>query len=124
MTHFTAGDFWAWKSFSMYMLFLSGLVLGLGVLQLVFGGVTFYSSLLGYMALGLEACLGLPQVLKNYRQKNTEGLSAILIATWVFGDIGKVIYFSIQGSPTPFIACGVLQICFDLVIVAQTRLYR
>ena len=108
----------------MYLLFLCGMVTSLGVLQLLFNGVDFYNVLLGYAALGLEACLGLPQVLKNYRQKNTEGLSAILIAIWLFGDIGKVIYFSVGGSPTPFIACGILQICVDLVIVAQTRIYR
>lgn len=74
------------------------LVCGLVVLQLSLGDSSAYVAFVGFCALGMEACLGVPQVLNNYRAKATDGLSYFLIATWVGGDIFKTIYYSVNNK--------------------------
>ncbi|KPI84518.1 hypothetical protein ABL78_6428 [Leptomonas seymouri] len=87
----------------------------------------FWSSapeVVGYVSLGIEALLVLPQILRNARRRSTEGLSVVLILTWVGGDIIKVAYYIYAKQALPFIVCGIFQILLDVVVVAQVVYYR
>ena len=44
----------------------------------------------------LESCLALPQALRNYVNKTTDGLNAIMVGGWIVGDILKLFYFASQ----------------------------
>ncbi|ESL08429.1 hypothetical protein TRSC58_03868 [Trypanosoma rangeli SC58] len=78
----------------------------------------------GYMALGIEAMLVLPQILRNDRRKSTQGLTMTLVLTWFVGDIIKVFYFIFDHQPFPFILCGCLQLFLDLVVGGQIIYFR
>merc|ERR1711997_616836 len=41
----------------------------------------------------MESCLALPQMIRNYRNRTTEGLSVVMVGGWVAGDFFKVCYF-------------------------------
>ncbi|CBZ28026.1 conserved hypothetical protein [Leishmania mexicana MHOM/GT/2001/U1103] len=82
------------------------------------------AEVVGYTALGIEALLVLPQILRNARRRSTEGLTMLLILTWVCGDIIKVIYFIYAKQALPFIVCGCFQVFLDIVVVAQLVYYR
>jgi hypothetical protein len=82
-----------------------------------------YFELVGYLSLLTEACLGLPQLISNYKKKNTKGLSNSLIAGWLVGDILKTVYFILNEEPTQFVMCGELQILIDVLIVLQINMY-
>jgi hypothetical protein len=45
--------------------------------------------------LSVEALLGFPQMLSNYKTKSVEGLSLAMIGSWVIGDAFKTTYFII-----------------------------
>ncbi|CAC9497389.1 conserved hypothetical protein [Leishmania infantum JPCM5] len=82
------------------------------------------AEVVGYAALGIEALLVLPQILRNARRRSTEGLTMLLILTWVGGDVIKVIYFIYAKQALPFIVCGCFQVFLDIVVVAQLVYYR
>ncbi|GET89567.1 hypothetical protein, conserved [Leishmania tarentolae] len=82
------------------------------------------AEVVGYMALGIEALLVAPQILRNARRRSTEGLTILLIFTWVGGDAIKLIYFIYTKQALPFIVCGFFQAVLDMVVVAQLVYYR
>jgi presenilin-like A22 family membrane protease len=55
------------------MSFLAQIAVALGVLQLLLGRKEWYIDIIGYLAVGTEAMLPVPQVLTNYRRKSVEG---------------------------------------------------
>lgn len=81
-------------------------------------------AVVGYLALGVESLLVVPQILRNARRRSTAGLSIILIVSWGVGDIIKVVYFAYKKQELPFILCGIFQTVTDIVVVAQVIYYR
>lgn len=77
------------------------------------------ASVIGYISLGCEATLVLPQILKNVRRQNTCGLNRVLVFTWISGDFIKVMYFLLLHQPLPFLLCGIFQLCLDFIVVLQ-----
>ncbi|EAN76334.1 hypothetical protein, conserved [Trypanosoma brucei brucei TREU927] len=81
-------------------------------------------QVVGYTALIFEAMLLVPQILRNHRRKCTEGLSLILLVTWVVGDIIKLVYFIVYEQPVPFLVCSGIQLTTDLIVIAQVVVYK
>lgn len=66
--------FWRWTFFIDYCYFL-GLFSAVGaVITFLFLGLSVYVEMLGFASLLLEACLGMPQLWRNYSNKSTEGM--------------------------------------------------
>lgn len=84
----------------------------------------FMTNVFGFLALGIEACVPLPQVIHNESRHSVEGLSKFLIGTWFFGDLLKVLYFIAKSQPLPFILSGLFQFGTDLFIIGQFARFR
>ena len=67
-------NFWFWEEFSSYTKFLVGFAFAMFFVTLVFGENTLYQSVIGFSSGAIEAMLGVPQFLLNYKRKNTSGL--------------------------------------------------
>ena len=95
----------------------------------------------GFMAVFTEACLGVPQFYRNFKNKSTYGMSLPMVIMWTCGDIFKTTYFVLRKTPPQFFICGSLQVeldgspaerlsssssqvCVDLLILAQVWFYR
>jgi len=109
--------FWSWTSFNAYMVVISWLCIVVFVLNIIFGHTSAYSSILGSLALGIEATLGIPQLLKIREQRSSKGFSKTLLLTWVLGDSFKTAYYLGNHSPLPFIYCGCFQLFIDFLII-------
>lgn len=48
---------------------------------------------LKHTSICMESCLALPQMMRNYRNRTTEGLSVVMVGGWVAGDFFKLCYF-------------------------------
>uniref|UniRef100_A0A1I8BT88 PQ-loop repeat-containing protein 1 n=1 Tax=Meloidogyne hapla TaxID=6305 RepID=A0A1I8BT88_MELHA len=83
----------------------------------------YFVEALGLSALLVEACLGVPQLLRNFQRKSTVGMSVKMVLMWLIGDIGKTIYFIIRASPAQFWICSCLQITIDILILLQVWVY-
>ena len=66
--------FWKWTQFTDYCYFVVLLSAVGGVVTFFFMGFSIFVELLGFVSLLLEACLGVPQLWRNYSNKSTEGM--------------------------------------------------
>lgn len=51
---------------------------------------------LKHTSIVLESCLALPQALRNYSNRTTDGLNVIMVGGWIVGDVLKLFYFASQ----------------------------
>ena len=105
--------------------FLANLVLSLALLQLLLGDSPTYVAVLGFVALGIEATLPIPQFISHYRNKSVAGFRPSVMIAWVLGDLFKTSYFFFGDANVTwqFKACAVVQISFDLGIALQFWIY-
>ncbi|KAK9509976.1 hypothetical protein O3M35_004855 [Rhynocoris fuscipes] len=83
-----------------------------------------YIEILGFLALFTEAMLAVPQLIRNFKQKSTEGMSILMVLMWTVGDVFKTTYFVLREAPAQFWLCGGLQVLIDLTILGQVQLYK
>ncbi len=79
--------------------------------------------MIGYMSMSIEATLGLPQLISNYKNKSVDGLSFMMISTWFIGDFFKVLYYIMERQPFQFTMCGAIQLTVDILIILQIIAY-
>ncbi|GJE91109.1 hypothetical protein PsYK624_072580 [Phanerochaete sordida] len=115
-------SFWQWQNYTQYVEFLAGFILCLSILFLIFGRSWIFVDILGFVALGLESTLPIPQLVSNYKQKSLYGFRMSTLVGWVGGDAFKTVYFFLQNSPLQFKVCAIFQLSVDIAIVCQ-RLY-
>jgi uncharacterized protein with PQ loop repeat len=116
--------FWKWTFFSDYLIFIGlfslvGLVVTLALLN-----SSIFVQTLGFLSLFTEAMLGMPQFIRNYQNKSTEGMSVQMVMFWTSGDTFKTGYFVLRQAPMQFWMCGALQILVDISILSQVVIYR
>ncbi|XP_034032920.1 solute carrier family 66 member 2 [Thalassophryne amazonica] len=115
--------FWKWSAFEDYLLFCFGFTVLCFVVTLLLLDSAVYIETLGSLALLFEAILGLPQMLQNFHNLSTKGMSVKMVLLWTAGDIFKTTYFVINESPTQFWVCGSVQIVIDVAILLQVLFY-
>ena len=117
-------NFWNWPYLINYIFILSSFTVVLLILSHTIGfNNKTYIELLGMLSAGIEACIGIPQVISNYNNKNTETISLVMLITWALGDSFKSIYFFKTSAPFQLLLCGVFQLFIDFVLVGQLILY-
>ncbi|RDB20881.1 PQ-loop repeat-containing protein 1 [Hypsizygus marmoreus] len=114
---------WQWKNYSQYIEFLAGVILCQAILFLIFGRSEVFISFLGFVALGLESTLPIPQLISNYQRESLYGFRMSTLIGWAGGDSFKAVYFFLQHSPLPFKVCSIFQLSIDLAIVVQLLVY-
>ncbi|KAG0148964.1 hypothetical protein CROQUDRAFT_40632 [Cronartium quercuum f. sp. fusiforme G11] len=118
-------NFWNWGSFGLYCEFLAILVALQVALYVCLQNHRWYTEALGYIALGLESTLPIPQFLTNYQRKSLAGFRSTVLMGWVVGDGFKTTYFFLQpGNSIQFKLCAVLQLSIDILILFQALMYH
>ncbi|XP_054165388.1 solute carrier family 66 member 2-like isoform X3 [Oppia nitens] len=116
--------FWQWTDFISYIEFLATFTIITGVLIYIMLDVSIFVEAIGFLSVFIEALLGAPQLIKNYQNKSTLGMSKLMVFMWTFGDVFKTSYFIIRQAPVQFWVCGLLQVSIDLFIFGQILYYR
>lgn len=115
--------FWKWNDLSSFIVALGAFTLLASIITVIFTRFPIYVEGLGLVALLTEACLGLPQLIRNFQRKATTGMSVKMVTLWLVGDLGKTTYFIVRGNPAQFWVCGFLQITIDILILFQVWFY-
>jgi hypothetical protein len=92
------------------------------VLQIFFFSSEAYSSLLGAVALAIEAMLPIPQILANHQRRCCKGFRVSVLANWLVGDAFKMVFFFAKDSgdvPWAFKLCGLFQAACDVFLGIQ-----
>jgi hypothetical protein len=76
--------------------------------------MTHHDSSLGYIALGIESTLPIPQFISNWKRKSCAGLSDLTVLFWLLGDLFKTAYFFVKGNPWQFRIAGITTILWDI----------
>ncbi|XP_046604764.1 solute carrier family 66 member 2 isoform X1 [Neodiprion virginianus] len=102
--------FWQWTDFQSYLDFI--LLFGAvgAVITYLFVDVLIFVEMVGLLAVLTEAMLGVPQLLHNFRNQSTDGMSITMVAMWTMGDTFKTCYFIAREAPMQFGICGALQV--------------
>ncbi|KRW99148.1 hypothetical protein PPERSA_07391 [Pseudocohnilembus persalinus] len=116
--------FWRWEVYESYLYSVIAFFLGNVFLFTMFNQSTFYVEMLGAFSALIEATLGLPQLIKNFKNKKAHGVSYALIGSWFLGDAFKTFYFILKKQPMQFIICGIAQLCVDIMIILQIKFYQ
>lgn len=112
-----------------YWEFLLYLFIGLVACELILSPLPWfysaYSATIGYVGLGVEATLPLPQILANHRSRSCKGFRFSVLVSWIAGDIMKMFWFFTATSAIPwaFKLCGIFQMCCDLFLGVQYWMY-
>jgi uncharacterized protein with PQ loop repeat len=125
--HFTDFDpdyFWRWTDFLSYLEFVMSVALLGSLLMYFLIDFPWFVESVGFMAVFTEACLGVPQFYRNFKNKSTYGMSLPMVIMWTCGDIFKTTYFVLRKTPPQFFICGSLQVTVDILILAQVWFYR
>ena len=114
-------NFWQWRSRKPYWQFLGYFTITLAALQVLIGSSALYILLQGYLALGVEATLPIPQILENQRNQSCKGFRLTVLVNWLIGDAFKLTYFFLSegGVPWAFKLCGLFQAACDCYLGVQ-----
>ncbi|KAK8153933.1 PQ loop repeat protein [Phyllosticta citrichinensis] len=118
-------NFWQWRPTRPYwafLLYFTGALLLLHVLVSPTPLFAPYTSLLGSVALAIEATLPLPQILANQRSRSTKGFRVSVLANWLVGDVFKLCFFFLSADgevPWAFKCCGLFQAACDAYLGFQ-----
>ncbi|XP_029552118.1 PQ-loop repeat-containing protein 1 isoform X1 [Salmo trutta] len=124
--HFTDLDlryFWSWSAFEDYLLFCFAFTVLCAFLTLLLLDSVLFVEGLGSLAMLFDAILGVPQLLQNFHNHSTRGMSVKMVLLWTAGDIFKTAYFVMNDSPFQFWVCGAVQILIDVAILLQVLYY-
>lgn len=116
--------FWKWTDFQSYLDFMLLFAVVGGALMYWFIDVSIFVEIVGFLAVSIEAILGVPQFLRNFYNKSTTGMSILMVSMWTLGDVFKTCYFILREAPIQFEVCGVLQILIDIAILLQVYIYQ
>ncbi|KAI8981860.1 PQ loop repeat-domain-containing protein, partial [Mycotypha africana] len=116
-------SFWKWEYYSSYIKCITVFILVMAFLHLFLERYAVYVEILGYLSLGIESTLPLPQCISNFKNRSTHGFSSLVLATWFLGDSFKLFYFIFTEAPLQFIICGSIQLFIDSLIVLEFILF-
>ncbi|KRT83935.1 hypothetical protein AMK59_104 [Oryctes borbonicus] len=123
-TDFHLKDFWNWSDFQSYLECMVVFSIATSLLMYLLMDYAVFVEIVGFLAVFTEAMLGMPQLIKNYRSKSTEGMSIMMVFFWTCGDVFKTLYFKIREAPLQFWVCGCIQVSIDFLILLQVYFYR
>ncbi|XP_019869226.1 solute carrier family 66 member 2 isoform X2 [Aethina tumida] len=123
-TDFEAKHFWNWSDFQSYIDCMLVFTIVASLLMYLFIEYKVFVDIVGFIAMFTEAMLGMPQFIKNFRSKSTEGMSLSMVIMWTCGDIFKTLYFFLREAPKQFWMCGLIQVTVDTLILLQVYIYK
>ncbi|XP_019869225.1 solute carrier family 66 member 2 isoform X1 [Aethina tumida] len=121
---FEAKHFWNWSDFQSYIDCMLVFTIVASLLMYLFIEYKVFVDIVGFIAMFTEAMLGMPQFIKNFRSKSTEGMSLSMVIMWTCGDIFKTLYFFLREAPKQFWMCGLIQVTVDTLILLQVYIYK
>lgn len=76
-------SFWGWDNYLDYVNCLLMFTSVVGILYVFLHQYESFIEVLGFLSLGLESTLPVPQLLTNFKHRNTDGFSLMILGSWV-----------------------------------------
>ncbi|XP_034285207.1 solute carrier family 66 member 2 isoform X1 [Pantherophis guttatus] len=120
---FDLNSFWHWNKFADYVQCVLAFTGVTGCVTYLSLDSSIFVETLGFLAVFIEAMVGIPQLYRNYQNRSTEGMSVKMVLMWTSGDTFKTVYFLLNQAPFQFSVCGLLQVFVDMAILLQVYFF-
>lgn len=84
----------------------------------------FYIELVGYTGALINTVSTVPQIIKTYKTKNVDSLSALFLLSWFFGCLFLFIYLLLTTVTIPLLINYICNVVFPLVLIIMFFKYR
>ena len=115
---------WKWEKeieYYKFMAFIGFFLTGLGT---IIGKNKFYYYLLGVCSAFFESLTCVPQVVSNFKTKNTKNISFAMMFLWFLGDSFRLYYNIKFNSPIQMITGIIVQVTLDITVCIQICFYN
>ncbi|KAI7886433.1 hypothetical protein K492DRAFT_68465 [Lichtheimia hyalospora FSU 10163] len=106
---------WAWNHYIDYVNFLLGFTTFVAVLYLLLSRFPTFVEVLGFVSVGIESTLPVPQCISNFRRRSTAGFSFLVLGSWVCIRKGKR-YHAYTHVMLLLSSLAIVSSCFTLFI--------
>ena len=121
---FTVKKIWKWDIEIEYYKFMFFIIFILSVLCEIFQNLKFFFHILGVMSAFFESMTCVPQVIENYKTKNSKNVSFSMIFCWFLGDSFRLYYNIKFKAPIQMITAISIQVALDLTVCIQLCIYK
>jgi uncharacterized protein with PQ loop repeat len=121
---FKLKDIWKWRIEIEYYKFMSFIILVLCLLGQIFHNYKIYFHLIGSISAVFESLTCIPQVIENYKTKNSKNVSFTMIFCWFLGDSFRLYYNIKYKAPIQMITAISVQVTLDMIVCIQLCIYR
>ena len=85
--------------------------------------ITFLYDIIGTISVVFDTMICVPQIIENYKIKNTKNVSCLMIFVWMIGDVLKFLYNVIYKTPIQMIIGALIQVLSEIIIMIQFVIY-
>lgn len=121
---FSLSKIWKWEYEIEYYKFMFFIIVNLLILSEIFHNSKIFFHIIGILSGVFESMTCVPQVIENYKTKNTSNVSFLMIFCWFLGDSFRLYYNIKFKAPLQMIAAISFQVFLDIVVCCQICIYR
>lgn len=121
---FDIKSIWRWRVEVEYYKFMSFIIVTLFLLCQIFKNSKIFFHSIGIMSAIFESLCCVPQVIENYKTKNSQNVSFSMIFCWFLGDSFRLYYNVKFKAPLQMIAAISVQVTLDFIVCIQLCIYR
>ena len=123
-TTFNIKKIWKWTIEIEYYKFMFFIFLVLCLLSQILINFKIFFHIIGVFSAIFESCTCIPQVIENYKTKNSENVSFSMIFCWFLGDSFRLFYYIKFKAPLQMIGAISVQVTLDFIVCIQLCMYR
>lgn len=120
---FELKNIWRWRIEVEYYKFMFFVIATLFFLCQIFRNSKIFFHSIGVMSAFFEALCCVPQVIENYKTKNSKNVSFSMIFCWFLGDSFRLYYNLKYKAPIQMITAISVQVTLDFIVCVQLCIY-
>ena len=120
---FNLKKIWKWNIEVEYYKFMCFIILILTIITSLIKNKFLYDIIGGISAV-FETMICAPQIIENYRTKNTQNVSCLMIFLWMLGDLFKLLYNVKYKTPIQMILAAAIQVLSEIIVMIQFVIYK
>ena len=121
---FTFKKMWNWRVEIEYYKFMAFIVVIIFLLMEILQKYKIFFHIIGSLSAIFESLTCVPQVIENYKTKNSKNVSFSMIFCWFLGDSFRLFYNVKYKAPIQMIAAISFQVTLDVIVCIQLCMYR
>lgn len=121
---FNIKKIWKWEIEIEYYKFMFFIIFVIFSLMEILQKYKIFFHIIGSLSAIFESLTCVPQVIENYKTKNSQNVSFTMIFCWFLGDSFRLYYNIKYKAPIQMITAISVQVTLDIIVCIQLIMYR